>query len=312
MCCVHYACPEGKYSEYGIEDIISEADDEDNNGNYTAGEILDVVLRRQKQSNAGQNIEQTAALNRRAFREATKHAWHSTKIDKTLQIARERLESDSGKLIVFCDFLTGLDILENALNDNDLPCLRYDGTMAAADKTFALEAFQSDPLPRIILVTSSSGSEGLDFTAATTVILLNPSWNPAQELQCIARADRIGHLKPVTVYRLYCRSSIEVRIKEVQSEKLRKAARVVEPKRWITPQVRTEMLAWSLDDFKNKVCLEAHKANIESLTSVRWKRCGWAPKTEDDYRLCMVHWITRAVVVVVATMKSWPMHNNRF
>ena len=78
---MHYACPEGKCSEYGIEEIISEADDEDNNGNYTAGEILDVVLRRQKQSNTGQNIKQTAALNRRAFREATKHAWHSTKID---------------------------------------------------------------------------------------------------------------------------------------------------------------------------------------------------------------------------------------
>lgn len=265
MCCVHYSCPEGKYSEFGLEEAIDDAGDKNNGGDTTAGELLDVVLRRKKQSDASQNIKKTAALNRRNFREATKHRWHSTKIDKALDIIQERLTTDSGKLMVFCDYLTGLDILENTLDENNLPCLRDDGTMTATEKNSIWETFQSEQLPRIILLTNSCGSEGLDFTTATTIILLNPSWDPAQEMQCIARADPIGQLKTVTVYRLYCKVSIVVKIEEVQDEKLRKAERVIEPKRYITPKVRSEMLEWSLDDFINKVCSKAQMQTLKSL-----------------------------------------------
>lgn len=57
------------------------------------------------------------------------------------------------------------------------------------------------------------------MTAANTVILYNPWWDPAVEAQAIDHAHRIGQRKPFFVYRMIASSTIEEKILDLQHRK---------------------------------------------------------------------------------------------
>jgi SNF2 family DNA or RNA helicase len=69
------------------------------------------------------------------------------------------------------------------------------------------------------LISLKAGGFGLNLTAADYVIHLDPWWNPAVEAQATDRAHRIGQERPVTVYRLITRETIEDRIVELHAKK---------------------------------------------------------------------------------------------
>ena len=71
----------------------------------------------------------------------------------------------------------------------------------------------------IFLLSLKAGGVGLNLTAATEVIHLDPWWNPAVEDQASDRAHRIGQDKPVTVYRLVAQGTIEEQILGLHREK---------------------------------------------------------------------------------------------
>lgn len=83
--------------------------------------------------------------------------------------------------------------------------------------------FQGGEVP-LILVSLKAGGTGLNLTAADTVILYDPWWNPAVEAQAIDRAHRIGQSKPVFVHRLIARGTIEEKILTLQDKKRALAA----------------------------------------------------------------------------------------
>jgi len=78
--------------------------------------------------------------------------------------------------------------------------------------------FQAGELP-IFLISLKAGGTGLNLTAADTVIHFDPWWNPAAEAQASDRAHRIGQDKPVFVYKLITRGSVEERIQQMQQRK---------------------------------------------------------------------------------------------
>ncbi|WP_150526632.1 DEAD/DEAH box helicase [Roseibium sediminis] len=57
------------------------------------------------------------------------------------------------------------------------------------------------------------------MTEADTVILYDPWWNPAVERQAMDRAHRIGQEKPVFVYRLVAKGTVEEKILSLQARK---------------------------------------------------------------------------------------------
>ena len=71
----------------------------------------------------------------------------------------------------------------------------------------------------LFLISLRAGGTGLNLTAADYVIHLDPWWNPAVEDQATDRAHRIGQQRPVTVYRLIVRDSIEEKILELHRSK---------------------------------------------------------------------------------------------
>ena len=71
----------------------------------------------------------------------------------------------------------------------------------------------------MFLISLKAGGSGLNLTAADTVIHYDPWWNPAAEDQASDRAYRIGQDKPVFVYKLITRGTVEERILKMQKNK---------------------------------------------------------------------------------------------
>jgi len=86
------------------------------------------------------------------------------------------------------------------------------------DREGAIERFQGGAAP-IFLISLKAGGVGLTLTAADTVILYDPWWNPAVERQAMNRAHRIGQTKSVFVYRLVAEGTVEEAILALQARR---------------------------------------------------------------------------------------------
>ena len=86
------------------------------------------------------------------------------------------------------------------------------------DRDAPIAAFQSGDLP-LFLTSLKAGGTGLNLTAADTVIVYDPWWNPATERQAMDRAHRIGQDKPVLGHRLITENTVEAAIQRMQARK---------------------------------------------------------------------------------------------
>ena len=86
------------------------------------------------------------------------------------------------------------------------------------DRAGAVRSFQQGEVP-VFLISLKAGGVGLNLTAADYVIHMDPWWNPAEEDQASDRAHRIGQTRPVTVYRLIFRDTIEEKIVALHERK---------------------------------------------------------------------------------------------
>jgi SNF2 family DNA or RNA helicase len=100
-------------------------------------------------------------------------------------------------------------------------------TGETTDRRTPVKDFQSGKTP-LFLISLKAGGTGLNLTAADTVIHYDPWWNPATENQATDRAYRIGQEKPVFVYKLIARGTVEEKIQALQQEKAALAAGVLE------------------------------------------------------------------------------------
>jgi len=128
------------------------------------------------------------------------------------------LAAEGRRVLVFSQFTEMLELIETELDALELPWLSLTGKTPSAARGEVVAQFQRKDVP-IMLVSLKAGGIGLNLTAADTVILVDPWWNPAVEEQAIARAHRIGQDQAVLVYKLIIEGSIEERILELQERK---------------------------------------------------------------------------------------------
>lgn len=146
----------------------------------------------------------------------------SAKIDVTLDLLRSiRAEKPGEKTLVFSLWTSFLDLLEIPLEDEGFRFLRYDGSMSFQERDGSIRRFDEDPTVEIMLVSLMAGNAGLNLTAASQVIMLEPFWNPFVEDQAVDRTHRIGQARDVDVHRLLVANSVEDRILELQEKKRR-------------------------------------------------------------------------------------------
>ena len=70
------------------------------------------------------------------------------------------------------------------------------------------------------MCSTRAGGLGITLTSADTVVLYDSDFNPQVDRQAMDRVHRIGQTRPVTVYRLVTRGSVEERIVERAADKL--------------------------------------------------------------------------------------------
>src|SRR6185312_300073 len=78
--------------------------------------------------------------------------------------------------------------------------------------------FKSGAAP-VFLISLKAGGFGLNLTQADYCFVLDPWWNPAAEAQAVDRAHRIGQTRPVMVYRLVAKDTIEEKVMALKARK---------------------------------------------------------------------------------------------
>ena len=143
-------------------------------------------------------------------------AQRSTKLQRLFELLEEALSANH-KVLIFSQFQTQLREIEKCLIERGWGSLRLDGQ--TRNRQEMVDHFQSDGGPPIFLISLKAGGYGLNLTAADIVIHFDPWWNPAAEAQASDRAHRIGQTRPVTVYRLLTRGTVEEKVLRLQAKK---------------------------------------------------------------------------------------------
>ena len=137
----------------------------------------------------------------------------------------EELFAEGRRVLLFSQFTSMLALIEAELKARNIPYAKLTGS--TQDRRTPVQQFQAGELP-IFLISLKAGGAGLNLTAADTVIHFDPWWNPAAEAQASDRAYRIGQDKPVFVYKLIARGSVEEKIQQLQQAKANLARGVLE------------------------------------------------------------------------------------
>ncbi|MYN46154.1 DEAD/DEAH box helicase family protein [Pseudoduganella sp. FT93W] len=144
-----------------------------------------------------------------------KAAAPSAKLVDLMQMVEDLLE-EKRKILVFSQFTSMLELIQEELDERDIPYALLTGD--TKDRSAQVAAFQQGAVP-IFLISLKAGGVGLNLTAADTVIHYDPWWNPAAENQATDRAWRIGQDKPVFVYKLIAKGTLEEKIQVLQQKK---------------------------------------------------------------------------------------------
>jgi SNF2 family DNA or RNA helicase len=148
----------------------------------------------------------------------------SAKLDALIEMLEPLIE-DGRRILLFSQFTSMLDLIEQHLLEHHWRYVRLDG--ATVDRETPINRFSRGDVP-LFLLSLKAGGTGLNLTAADTVIHYDPWWNPAAETQATDRAHRIGQDKPVFVYKLICAGTVEERIKALQQRKSELARAVLD------------------------------------------------------------------------------------
>ena len=196
--------------------------------------LSDLETRRSKLREQERRVQILAALTRlrllashpRLYDAASRLA--SSKLERFLELVLE-LRAEGQRALVFSQFTSHLSLVRELLDAQGIAYEYLDGQTPQGARAARVRAFQEGAAP-LFLISLKAGGFGLNLTAATSVIHLDPWWNPAVEDQASDRAHRIGQERPVTVYRLVARGTIEEKMLALHAHKRALVASVLEGK----------------------------------------------------------------------------------
>jgi SNF2 family DNA or RNA helicase len=130
----------------------------------------------------------------------------------------DELKLNNHKALIFSQFVGHLKIIKQHIESKGFSYQYLDGSTPQKERQKRVNAFQSGE-GDIFLISLKAGGSGLNLTAADYVIHMDPWWNPAVEEQASDRAHRIGQTRPVTIYRLIAKNTIEEKIVALHKHK---------------------------------------------------------------------------------------------
>ena len=147
--------------------------------------------------------------------DAAKAVTQSAKRTRLMELLDE-LVLEGRKVLIFSQFVAMLRLIEKDIVERGWDYAMLHGQTRKRGEE--VEKFQKGNAS-VFLISLKAGGVGLNLTAADTVILYDPWWNPAVERQAMDRAHRIGQDKPVFVHRLIAEGSVEATIRKMQAKK---------------------------------------------------------------------------------------------
>ncbi|KAK0109045.1 hypothetical protein ONS96_002876 [Cadophora gregata f. sp. sojae] len=138
-----------------------------------------------------------------------------------LQIMLPKLKERGHRVLLFSQFLMQLDLIEDFLTGLDLHFQRLDGNVGSLEKQKRIDAFNA-PNSNLFafLLSTRAGGVGINLATADTVIIMDPDFNPHQDIQALSRAHRIGQKKKVLVFQLMTKDSAEEKIVQIGRKKM--------------------------------------------------------------------------------------------
>lgn len=140
----------------------------------------------------------------------------SGKIQELFPLLEEIID-EGHRILLFSQFVEMLQIIQTGINQFNWDSVYLDGS--TKNRQSVIDEFQENDNIKIFLLSLKAGGVGINLTAADYVIHFDPWWNPAVENQATDRAHRIGQDKPVFVYRMITRDTIEEKIHSMQQKK---------------------------------------------------------------------------------------------
>jgi SWI/SNF-related matrix-associated actin-dependent regulator 1 of chromatin subfamily A len=152
-----------------------------------------------------------------------RHALGVEKAKAVVPVLLDELQDTTHKLVVMAYHRKALDILENALPGST----RVDGSTPDLTRETAIRRFQEPGGPRIFLGQITAAGIGVTLTAASEMVILEPSWSPADNQQAAKRIHRISQDRPCRVRMVYAPNTLDEGIQRVVSRKLKMTGEIV-------------------------------------------------------------------------------------
>lgn len=138
------------------------------------------------------------------------------------------LHKDGHRVLIFSQWTSMLDILEWILELIGVTYRRLDGSTQVTDRQSIVDTFNNDTSIFACLLSTRAGGQGLNLTGADTVVIHDMDFNPQIDRQAEDRCHRIGQTKPVTIYRLVTKGTVDENVYEIAKRKLVLDAAVLE------------------------------------------------------------------------------------
>ncbi|KAF4637890.1 hypothetical protein G7Y89_g182 [Cudoniella acicularis] len=157
----------------------------------------------------------------------------SSKFRVLNQLVQYLSKHTSEKIVLVSNYTATLDIIGQQLASLSLPFLRLDGSTPSAKRQGLVDTFNKTPASKnfAFLLSAKSGGSGLNLIGASRLVLFDVDWNPAVDLQAMARIHRDGQESPVKIYRFLMAGGMDEKIFQRQVTKLGLADSVVDGKK---------------------------------------------------------------------------------
>ncbi|KAF7879170.1 hypothetical protein EAF04_000369 [Stromatinia cepivora] len=137
------------------------------------------------------------------------------------------------KIVLVSNYTSTLDLLMSHLSSLNLPFLRLDGSTPQAKRQDLVNTFNKTSASKYFafLLSAKSGGAGINLIGASRLVLFDVDWNPATDLQAMARIHRDGQKRPVKIYRFLMSGGMDEKIYQRQVTKMGLADSVMDGKK---------------------------------------------------------------------------------
>ena len=142
----------------------------------------------------------------------------SSKLNLLQDIIDESIQANH-RILVFSQFTSMLDIMDETLNEMGIKHFKLTGNTPSEERFRLVDEFNNNNEVKVFLISLKAGGTGLNLVGADTVIHYDPWWNFSAESQASDRVYRIGQKNNVQIIKMITKDSIEEKILDLQNKK---------------------------------------------------------------------------------------------